>query len=56
MKQTEKREHLLIINGQEALPADYKRVVNAPSRPVVKDDRATKPIETVSRGFSLLRK
>ncbi len=47
--------HTMRINGQCALPRDAKRILTVPATPVDKDDIATKPIETVSRGFTLLR-
>ena len=43
---------LLIINGKRAHPRDGKRILTAPATPVDKDDIATKPLETVSRGFN----
>jgi hypothetical protein len=47
--------HYLRINGQCALPRDAKRILTVPAIPVDKDDIATKPLETASRGFKLLR-
>jgi hypothetical protein len=45
----------LRINGKRAHPQDAKRILAVPATPVNKDDIATKPLETVSRGFNLLR-
>jgi hypothetical protein len=45
----------LRINGQCPPQRVAKRILTAPATPVDKDDIATKPIETVSRGFKLLR-
>jgi hypothetical protein len=54
-QQEQKPSYSLRINGKSALPNEAKRILSAPATPPDKDDRATKPIETMSRGFNLMR-
>jgi hypothetical protein len=49
------RECVLLLNGKPASDAEYKRIVNGRARKSNPKDRATAPIETVSREFKLLR-
>ncbi len=56
--QPNKQEHhVLLIDGQDALPGQAKRIVNAPAPASNPDDLAQRPLHNhVSGGFSLLKK
>ncbi len=51
-----KEHHVLLINQQDALPLEARRVLGAPARPVDENDLATRPLHSVVRPFSILRK
>jgi hypothetical protein len=55
LPQEQEQFYKLHINGTCPSQRVAKRILTAPATPVDKDDIATKPLETVSRGFKLLR-
>jgi len=55
-EQKPKEHHVLLINQQDALPLEARRVLGAPARPVDENDLATRPLHSVVRPFSILRK
>ncbi len=51
-----KEHHVLLINQQDALPLEARRVLNASARPSDANDLAQHPLHSVVRPFSILRK
>lgn len=45
----------VLLNGKPATDEEYKRIYRVKPAPSDPNERATKPIQTVSRGFKLLR-
>jgi hypothetical protein len=54
-KQSGQAQPVLLLNGQPATPEERKRILGARAQRSDPNERATKPLQTVSRPFSILK-